>query len=128
MARWWNERLAKHTRWRSTVLTGTLLLMLGACATRTTQSPGTGRITVGVTTTGSGAASRSFEVSIEPAGASGRVNADAGVFSVPDVPAGEHVVRLRDVPPACTVDGGDERTIRVVSGRSSTVRYTVVCR
>jgi hypothetical protein len=102
-------------------------LVCAGCAARTTQAPGTGRITVGVTTSGN-ADPGTFGLTIEPAGTNTRINADAGVFSVPEAPAGEHVVRLREVPAGCTVDGGAERTVRVTAGRSITVRFEVRCR
>jgi hypothetical protein len=107
-------------------LTGSLLAS-AACAAHAPQAAGTGRITVGVTTTGPDVADLSFEVAIEPAGAGGRIEADAGVFSIASVPAGEHVVRLRDLPARCRVEGGPERTVRVTATRSATVRFEVRC-
>ena len=103
------------------------VIAAGGCATRNAQAPGTGRITVGVTTSGA-AAAHTFALSIEPAGSSTRISADAGVFSIPDAPAGDHVVRLSDVPAGCAVDDGAERTVRVTAGQSATVRFTVTCR
>jgi hypothetical protein len=56
------------------------------------------------------------------------VKADAGIFTAPNVPAGEHVVRLSGVPARCRVDGGAARNIRVAAQRSAAVRFSVVCK
>ena len=68
-----------------------------------------------------------FTVSIEPAGINGAVKGDIGVFTANDTPAGRHVVRLKDLPGRCRVDGDSEREITVSAGRSTTVRFVVLC-
>jgi hypothetical protein len=85
-------------------------------------------VTVGVTSRGAGVETMTFTVSIEPAGVNGSVRGDVGVFTASDTPAGNHVVRLKDLPGRCQVDGDAERRISVSAGRSTTVRFVVVCR
>jgi hypothetical protein len=126
MARWWGEYMANIKSVLGVAVA--IALAAGGCAARTTQARGTGRITVGVTSSGTAAAGQTFRLTIEPAGASTQISADAGVFSFPDAPAGDHLVRLGDVPTGCTVDDGPERTVRVIVGRSTTVRFNVQCR
>ena len=84
-------------------------------------------MTVGVTSRGPGVETMTFKVSIEPAGVDGAVRGDVGVFTAADTPAGNHVVRLTDLPGRCRVDGGSERKIRVSAGRSTVVQFVVVC-
>jgi hypothetical protein len=68
-----------------------------------------------------------FTVSIEPPGVDGSVRGDVGVFTAHDIPPGTHVVRLKDLPGKCRVEGDPERTISVSAGRSTAVRFVVVC-
>jgi hypothetical protein len=68
-----------------------------------------------------------FTVSIEPAGVNGSVKGDIGIFTADDTPAGNHVVRLKNLPARCRVDGDNERKITVAAGRSTAVRFVVVC-
>lgn len=106
------------------VVTGT-----AACATHAPQTqPASGRVTVGVTSSGPGVASMTFTVSIEPAGVNAPIKADAGVYTANDTPAGTHVVRLKDLPGRCRVEGNEERQISVSPRRSAVVRFVVVCR
>lgn len=68
-----------------------------------------------------------FAVSIEPGGIAGSVKGDVGVFTARNIPGGSYVVRLKDLPRGCRVDGDAEHKISVSSGRSATVRFVVVC-
>jgi hypothetical protein len=104
------------------------VLLAGACATgRIQQTADTGKVTVGVTTTGLAASPATFRLTIEPAGLSGDVKADAGVFTNDHVPNGEHTVRLQ-VPANCRVDKGLERTFTISPQRRSAVlRFEVRC-
>ena len=110
---------------------GTALLALtvaaSACATGAVrQLPDRGRLTVGVTTTGKSSPS-TFHLTIEPAGISGDVNADAGVFVNDHIPDGDHVVRLA-LPAQCRADSGTERKITLSPQRRSVVvRFEVRC-
>jgi len=106
-----------------------LVLSASSCATaRGQQRPDTGAVTVGVTTSGSGVSTMTFRVTVEPAGISGTVSADAGVFTRSDVPAGDHVVRLLDLPTRCRVEGPAERTVTISQARrSAALRFHVVC-
>jgi hypothetical protein len=107
----------------------TALLFAAGCATGAPRTaPGAGKVTVGVTTRGPNVQRLAFNVDIEPADASGSVDADAGIFTAPNVPPGEHVVRLTNVPARCRVEGGAERTIRVAADRSAAVRFAVECK
>ncbi len=101
--------------------------VLGGCATGAVrQVPERGKLTVGVTTTGSPSPSN-FHLTIEPAGISGDVKADAGVFINDHLPDGEHVVRLA-VPANCRADAGPERKITISPQRRSAVlRFEVRC-
>jgi hypothetical protein len=105
-----------------------LILCAAACAKAAPQSPpASGRVTVGVTSRGPGVETMTFMVSIEPAGVEGSVRGDVGVFTAADTPAGNHVVRLKDLPGRCRIDGDPERKISVSAGGSTTVRFAVVC-
>jgi hypothetical protein len=115
-----------------TLLTAVITMAMawsGACATGVQrQRPATGGLTVGVTTTGGAASSMTFRVTIEPAGIGRQVKADAGVFTSDDIPFGEHVVRLSEVPASCRVDGGAERKITISdNNRIVAVRFEVRC-
>ena len=68
-----------------------------------------------------------FTVSIEPGGVDGSVKGDVGVFTAYNTPAGSHVVRLKDLPGRCRVEGDPERKITVSAGRSTVVRFVVAC-
>ena len=107
------------------------LLVLSACACATgMRQPrsDTGTVTVGVTTSGSGVSTMNFRVTVEPAGISETVRADAGVVTRSNVPSGDHVVRLIDLPARCRVDGAAERTITISQARrSAALRFHVVC-
>jgi hypothetical protein len=101
--------------------------VLGGCATGAVrQIPDRGKLTVGVTTTG-GSSPSNFHLTIEPAGISGDVKADAGVFINDHLPEGEHVVRLA-LPANCRADAGTERKITISPQRRSAVlRFEVRC-
>jgi hypothetical protein len=108
-------------------LSASLFAGAAACAKAAPQSlPESGRVTVGVTSRGPGVETMTFAVSIEPAGVRGSVKGDVGVFTA-DTPAGSHVVRLTDLPARCRIDGNPERRISVSDGRSTTIRFVVVC-
>jgi hypothetical protein len=57
----------------------------------------------------------------------GVVKGDVGVFTANDTPVGRHVVRLTNLPGRCRVDGDPQRPITVAAGRSTTVRFVVLC-
>jgi hypothetical protein len=84
-------------------------------------------VTVGITSHGPGVEAMAFAVSIEPGGMGGSVKGDVTVFTARNIPAGSHVVRLKDLPRGCQVDGDAERKISVSAGRSTAVRFVVVC-
>ena len=104
-----------------------LTVVATACATGTVrQLPDRGRLTVGVTTTGNSSPS-TFHLTIEPAGITGDVKADAGVFVNDHIPDGDHVVRLA-LPAQCRTDSGTERKITLSpQRRSAVVRFEVRC-
>jgi hypothetical protein len=68
-----------------------------------------------------------FTVGIEPGGVEGSVRGDVGVVTLDDTPAGSHVVRLKNLPGRCRVEGDPERRITVAAGGSTTVRFAVAC-
>jgi hypothetical protein len=104
-----------------------LFFYAAACAKGALQSqPVSGRVTVGVTGRGPGVETMTFTVSIEPGGVDGSVRGDIGVFTT-DTPPGSHVVRLKNLPGRCRVDGDSERKIIVTAGRSTIARFVVVC-
>lgn len=111
------------------VLAGVLLAHSGACAARAVQQrPARGTLTVGVTTAGDAASGQRYRVIVEPAGIEGRVKAHAGVFTNDDMPMGDQVVRLTDVPAGCRVEGGPERRITISEQRRNAVlRFDVRC-
>ena len=105
-----------------------VFICAAGCAKAVPQAlPATGSVTVGVTSRGPGVETMTFAVSIEPGGMDGSVKGDVGVFTARSVPAGSHVVRLKDLPRGCRVDGDPERKISVSAGRSTPVRFVVVC-
>ena len=119
-----------HTAARGVRLcvSASLVFCCAACVKAAPQAlPASGRVTVGVTSRGPGVETMTFTVSIEPAGVEGSVRGDVGVFTADDTPAGSHVVRLKNLPGRCRVDGDPEPRISVSAGRSTTVRFVVVC-
>lgn len=122
--------MAMRSATRAIRLCIAMLVFAGAaaCATHATQTqPASGRVTVGVTSRGPGVASMTFTVSIEPAGVNASIKADAGVYTANDTPAGTHIVRLKNLPGRCRVEGNEEREISVSPRRSAVVRFVVVC-
>ena len=104
------------------------LFFCASCAKSNVKSvPNSGRVTVGVTSRGPGVEAMTFTVSIDPAGVEGSVKGDIGIFTADDTPAGSHVVRLKNLPARCRIDGESERKITVAAGRSTTVRFVVTC-
>jgi hypothetical protein len=105
-----------------------LFCAAAACAKGPIQStPASGTVTVGVTSRGPGVEALTFTVSIEPAGAEGTVKGDIGIFTADHTPAGNQIVRLKNLPSRCRVDGDSERKIVVSAGRSTPLRFVVVC-
>jgi hypothetical protein len=115
MRRAWPARLLAFT------------VVANACATGAVrQVPDRGKLTVGVTTTGS-SSPPTFHLTIEPAGVTGDVKADAGVFVNDHIPDGDHIVRL-SLPANCRADSGTERKITISPQRRSAVlRFEVRC-
>lgn len=114
-----------RTAWPALLLA--LAMVAGACATGAVrQVPDRGKLTVGVTTSG-GSSPSTFHLTIEPAGVTGDVKADAGVFVNDHIPDGDHVVRLT-LPGNCRADSGAERKITLSpQRRSAVVRFEVRC-
>ena len=109
-------------------LSAALFVGAGACAKTPPPSlPATGTVTVGITSRGPGVETMAFGVSIEPAGINGSVKGDVGIFTARNVPPGNHVVRMKDLPRECQVEGAAEQTVRVSPGRSTAVRFVVMC-
>ena len=124
----YNPRAGTPSQASISITLASLFFCAAACAKTPPQSsPAAGRVTVGVTSRGPGVETMTFTVSIEPAGVDGSVRGDVGVFTAYDTPAGDHVVRLKDLPGRCRADGDAERKISVSPGRSTTVRFVVVC-
>ena len=104
-----------------------LLIVCTACASAPQQS-GVGKLTVGVTATGASSSNLVLKVVVEPAGISGSVKADAGVFTTGVVPLGTHLVRLTGVPAQCRVDGEVERKITITEqARFAVLRFALRC-
>jgi hypothetical protein len=112
------------------VLVLPMMAMFSSCATGASQARGDrGMITVGVRTDAADAAKLNFRVTIQPAGLSASIKADAGVFTNNSITAGTHVVRLLDVPARCRVADGAERTVTISQQRrNAVVRFDVDCR
>ena len=105
-----------------------LLLALGGCAAASTGARANGSITVGVTTTGAGARLLAYRVTVEPTGRTGMVEAQAGVFTVRDLPPGDYVVRLSELPADCRAENDGEARVTIAERRRAmSVRYTVAC-
>lgn len=116
---------AGYTRlWLTTIL----VVWVGACAKTPPQSPpATGSVTVGVTSRGPGVERMSFGVAIGTAGIEGVVKGDVGIFTARNIPPGSYVVRMKDLPRGCRVEGDAQQTVRVSARGSSAVRFAVVC-
>jgi len=84
-------------------------------------------VTVGVTSRGPGVEKMAFGVAIEPEGIDGVVHGDVGIFTARNVPAGNHAVRMKDLPRGCRVDGEVEQTVRVSPRGSTAVRFVIQC-
>jgi hypothetical protein len=84
-------------------------------------------VTVGVTSRGPGVERMTFGVAISPGGIDGTVKGDVDIFTARDVPPGSYVVRMKDLPPRCRVEGSQEQTVRVSARGSSAVRFVVSC-
>jgi len=105
-----------------------LLLGFASCASSALKTqPASGRVTVGVTSRGPGVETMTFTVGIEPGGVEGSARGDVGVVTLDVTPAGNHVVRLKNLPGRCRVEGDAERRITVAAGGSTTVRFVVAC-
>jgi hypothetical protein len=123
-------RVAKSLLARIAWLSVAAFVFFGAagCSTSALRSqPASGRVTVGVTSRGPGVEAMTFTVAIEPAGVEGSVKGDVGVVTLDDTPAGSHVVRLKNLPGRCRVEGDAERRITVAAGGSTSVRFVVAC-
>jgi hypothetical protein len=114
-----------RTAWPALLLA--LTVVDSACATGTLrQVPDRGKLTVGVTTTG-GSSPSTFHLTIEPAGITGDVRSDAGVFVHDHIPDGEHIVQL-GLPANCRAESGTEKKIMLSpQRRSAVVRFEVRC-
>ena len=109
-------------------LPAALFVGAGACAKSPPPSlPATGTVTVGITSRGPGVETMAFGVSIEPGGITGAVKGDVGIFTARSVPPGNHIVRMKDLPRQCQVEGAAEQTVRVAPGRSIAVRFVITC-
>jgi hypothetical protein len=117
----------QSTRGIAVCVSAAFFLSAPACARAVKSQPASGRVTVGVTSRGPGVEAMTFNVSIEPAGVDGSIKGDIGVFTADNTPAGSHVVRLKNLPGRCRVDGSPERWVVFAAGRSTTVRFAVVC-
>jgi hypothetical protein len=104
-----------RTAWTTIPLA--LAVAVSACATGAVrQSPDRGKLSPST-----------FHLTIEPAGITGDVKADAGVFVNDHIPDGDHVVRLA-LPAQCRADSGTERKITLSpQRRSAVVRFEVRC-
>jgi hypothetical protein len=121
--------LRATTRLSRVLFVALLLLCASGCATNPRQPrPAGGTVTVGVTASGPVVSALRVRVSIDPAGISEIIKADRGVLTRRDVPLGEHVVRVVDLPAPCRIDGPAERTITLSPRAPSAVlRFHVVC-
>jgi len=120
-----------HPSSRLCPLAAALLTLSGGCATKAPAQEPAGILTIGVSTTGSGAGSLSFPVEIKStragAGRSDRVKADGGIATFHDLPDGPYVVLLT-LPPECQATNGDSRQISIAPRRTTAVRFVVTCR
>ena len=112
-------------------LAAALLTLSAGCATKTPAQEAAGILTIGVSTTGSGAAGLSFPVEIKStragAGRSDSVKADGGIATFRDLPDGPYEVQLT-LPPECQATNGGSRQISIAPRRTTAVRFVVTCR
>jgi hypothetical protein len=110
-----------------------LVILPAACAGKAATSERAGVLTVGVSTTGSGAGGLSFFVEVRSARADAeaprtdRVKADGGVATFHDLPDGSYDVRLT-LPAHCAASNGESRQITIAPRRTTAVRFAVACR
>ena len=111
-----------HPSSRLRALAAALLTLSGGCATKTPAQEAAGILTIGVSTTGSGAAGLSAG-----AGRSDSVKADGGIATCRDLPDGPYEVQLT-LPPECQATNGGSRQISIAPRRTTAVRFVVTCR
>jgi hypothetical protein len=108
------------------------LIASTGCAGRPPAQPA-GVLTVGVSTTGAGAAALTFAVDVSSArpdagpSLTGRAKADGGIATFRDLTGAPYVVRLT-LPAQCEADGGPSRRVVVAARRTTAVRFAVRCR
>ena len=117
-----------HPSSRLCPLAAALLTLSGGCATKAPAQEAAGILTIGVSTTGSGAAALSFPVEIKSTGNQVVfVTSDGGIATVHDLPDGPYVVQLT-LPTECQATNGDSRQISIAPRRTTAVRFVVACR
>lgn len=84
-----------------------------------------GQIDVNTTTSGQDTDSDGYTVLVDGA-ARGDVTS-TGQLLLTLIPVGEHTITLEGIAPNCTVQGGAERTVQVLTGGSHPVDYIVDC-
>jgi hypothetical protein len=85
----------------------------------------TGRLDIGIATVGDAVAA-GFTVRTEPPGRVDPVGA-TDTLRLTGLAPGDYAVTLEGVPPACTVDDGDRRTVTLATGQQRAVGFTVRC-
>ncbi len=88
-------------------------------------TPGTGDLTVSVTTTGVDTDPDGYSVTVD--GDGGRAIDVGGSVTVAALTAGNHVVGLAGVAGNCTVAGDNPRTVPVPAGAVAEAGFSVVC-
>ena len=120
-----------HPSSRFRALAAALLTLSAGCAPKAPAQETAGILTIGVSTTGSGAAALSFRLEIKStsagAGRSDRVKADGGIATFRDLPDGPYVVQLT-LPPECQATNGGSRQVSIAPRRTTAVRFVVICR
>jgi hypothetical protein len=87
-------------------------------------APSTGSIEI-TTTTSAPVAVDQYTFTVD-AGPEQPIGLNATV-TVPDLPAGTHVVLLVQYPAECTVEGGSSRTVSLNPGETASVTFALIC-
>ena len=105
-----------------------LLASIAACAGRepATLSPGS-TLTVGISSSGPNLAGLEFTIDVDDGRVRQSVKADGGLFTSTDLPAGDHTIRLLNLPDRCRIEGSPVRRVTLSPLRTTAVRFSVRC-
>jgi hypothetical protein len=115
---------------RATALGAAIAFLLtgAGCAGRepANLSPG-GTLTAGISSSGPQLAGLEFTIDVDDGRIRQPIKADGGLFTSNDLPAGDHTIRLLNVPDRCRIEGSPVRRVTLSRLRTTAVRFAVRC-